>query len=53
MKWTGNQFEAVLETNRTTKAMAKDVVQGDKTSGPFHGPKVILLRETLLEAYTG
>jgi hypothetical protein len=41
---TGNQFGAVPETIPMTEAMAKDVVQGDKRSGLFHGPKVDLVK---------
>jgi hypothetical protein len=40
----GSQFGAMLETNTTTKASAKDVVQSDKVSGLSHGPMVDLAK---------
>jgi hypothetical protein len=38
MEETGDQFGSIPEINPMTKATAKDVVEGDKAPGSFHGP---------------
>jgi hypothetical protein len=40
MEEAGDQFGSIPETNPTTEAMAKDVVESGKASGSSHGPKV-------------
>jgi hypothetical protein len=53
MEETGDQFGLIPETNPTTEATAKDVVQGGKASGSSHGQRWTYLREVLVAACIG